>query len=140
MNQLINDEAVYRTAPATPDLLMRKMKLCLDMEKEKHSSMTLVKNNFNGHNIKEEDTGRLTKGYTGLYKCDGKMCSCSFYNSQRRLCRHVFFFRKTSNIRLFDIDCFEPSLRLHLHLQQLHVSSKPPCKAGQAQKEMPYLQ
>ena len=82
---------------------MKKYHECVKMAESREQNMTL-----DGNVITEQYTGKNTKTYTGKYTSDGFSCNCSWFASTK-MCRHPFFFRKMSNLPLFDIKCFHPS-------------------------------
>ena len=42
-----------------------------------------------------------------IYKCDLKMCTCSWSVRSGTPCRHVLLFRKSKGLLLFDVECFD---------------------------------
>ena len=107
-----HQEAFEKASWKVNELGMKKFKNVLDILKAKEKDMDLIETEGEENNIQEKFTGKLTKTYTGLYKTDGFSCTYSFYNRQRQLCRHLFFYRKQKEMPLFHIDCFDPSLRI----------------------------
>lgn len=85
---------------------MKKFHECVKMAESREKNMVL-----DGHIITETYSGKTTKTYTGIYETDGFTCNCSWFAS-RKMCRHPFFFRKISNLPLYDIKCFHPSFLL----------------------------
>ena len=85
---------------------MKKFHKCVKMAESRGKNMVLE-----GQIITEQYTGKITKNYTGIYETDGFSCNCSWFAS-KKLCRHPFFFRKVSNLPLFDIKCFHSSFLL----------------------------
>ena len=84
---------------------MKKFHECLKMAESKEQNMSL-----DDESITEKYTGHKTKEYTGHYDTDGFTCNCSWFAS-RKLCRHLFFYRKIKQLPLFDLKCFHPSFR-----------------------------
>ena len=91
---------------------MKLMKQCLDMLKEKCTDMTLSEDK-----IIETYRGKHTKEHIGTYESDGFTCSCTRYSNQK-LCRHIFYIRKSKNMELFDLKCFASEFRLSPELDE----------------------
>ena len=98
-----HQEAFEKASWLVNKLGMKKFKNVLDILKAKEKDLDLIEKEGEENDIQEKFTGKLTKTYTGSYKTDGFSCTCSFYNRERQLCCHLFFYRKQKGMQLFDI-------------------------------------